>query len=122
LFAPVTGSNSLAHPGGDTGTVAGLEVSGGRPRFRYAVVSESERHKAMTISEKTEMLFAIRRRFDSGAWDDLDVKLLLSLSLIAVESDWMPDEIRVEEAVDEVEGFRSQRANLRLEAHKRSGR
>lgn len=40
----------------------------------------------MTVSEKHQVLTGIERRFDCGSWDDLDVTLLLQLSLVAVNS------------------------------------
>jgi hypothetical protein len=42
--------------------------------------------RGVTGAEKGLKLSSIQRRFESGAWDDLDVKLLLSLARAAVNT------------------------------------
>jgi hypothetical protein len=46
----------------------------------------TEGTRVLTRGEKIDKLLVVRRRFESGHWDDLDVRLLHRLALVAVVS------------------------------------
>ena len=70
----------------------------------------------MTVSEKDKVLNVTASRFESGAWDDLDVSLLMELARIAVSfgslSPWTDDQFaRVGELRSKRDQARQERAN-----------
>jgi len=73
----------------------------------------------MTVPEKQRSLNALRRRFDSGAWDALDVDLLFALSLIAVSSPKFAD--ATDEVFASIGEKRERQAAARLAAERRLG-